>query len=110
MTTVNENDNNFSTTDDCGANRRGNFSQEMLSQQLVTMSSKRQRENQMILTSFPENFDVREKFGKRCPGIKRVFNQGQCKSGWVNSIMYNHIYLYMTFDFIDAFVNIMHAQ
>lgn len=40
----------------------------------------------MLRTSFPDNFDVRDKFGKMCPGIKQVVNQGQCKSGWVNKL------------------------
>lgn len=49
------------------------------------MNSKINRKEKMLLTTFPNYFDVREKFGERCPEISRVYNQGQCKSGWVNN-------------------------
>jgi len=32
----------------------------------------------------PSYFDARLKWGKMCPSISEVHNQGRCRSGWVS--------------------------
>jgi len=85
--------NNNSMTSEC--NRQENLTVQMLNLGdvfLPTISSKEPENNLIPLTtSYPDRFDVREKFGNLCPRINRVYNQGQCKSGWVN---------YKLFDFL----------
>lgn len=65
------------------SDREGNDTAKFSNRSFVPMNSKTNREEKMSLTTFPDRFDVREKFGERCPGISRVYNQGQCRSGWV---------------------------
>lgn len=65
--------------------REKNDTAKFSNRSFVLMNSKTNREEKMLLTKFPDRFDVREKFGKKCPGISRVYNQGQCRSGWVNN-------------------------
>lgn len=72
-----------SVKNDC--DRQKNFTEQLLN--LGIFSAEKKTEDKLILlTSFPEHFDVREKFGKLCPRISRVYNQGQCKSGWVGNL------------------------
>lgn len=67
------------------SDHQGNITVEKLSQLLVPLNSKLiNPKKKVFMTMIPESFDVREKFGKLCPEIKKVYNQGRCKSGWVN--------------------------
>lgn len=58
-----------------------------IDRQLVLMNSVMDREKKVSPKTVPDHFDVRVKFGKRCPIIKQVYNQGKCKSGWVNYLL-----------------------
>lgn len=71
----------------CGS--QTNLTEQMLNLGLLSMTKKPENKlTPLESITFPEYFDVREKFGKICPGIKRVYNQGQCKSGWVGNLCF----------------------
>lgn len=74
--------NNRTTMNDCANRNLQIFNQGLMRMKDQSKYQKNIEPSNML----PENFDVRDKFGKRCPGINRVYNQGQCKSGWVNKL------------------------